>query len=144
MPFNINRETDYAIRVILALSKRIQGVRVSSSVVQEEMLIPKAISQRIIAKLAQAGFINTFFGRKGGIELAHPPSDISLHQIVELFEGSITVSECITEDNDCPFTGTCPVQKCWISLRSAIVEELESTNFEDLALEAQSPEQVVR
>ena len=36
----INRQTDYAVRVILALAKRSEGTRLSTGEIQQEMLIP--------------------------------------------------------------------------------------------------------
>ena len=63
----INRQTDYAVRVILALSKKPQGTRISTSEIGREMLIPPALLQRIVAELANGGFINTQAGRDGGI-----------------------------------------------------------------------------
>jgi len=45
----INRQTDYAARVILALAKRPPGTRLASGHIQREMLIPKALMPRIVA-----------------------------------------------------------------------------------------------
>ena len=59
----INRQTDYAVRVVLALSKKEAGKRVSTSEVGHEMLIPPALLQRIVAELANGKFINTQAGR---------------------------------------------------------------------------------
>ena len=39
----INRQTDYAVRVILALAKQGEGARLSSGEIQREMLIPPAL-----------------------------------------------------------------------------------------------------
>ena len=79
----INRQTDYAIRVILSLAKRGQGERASTSEIRKEMLIPPALAQRIVADLARGGFILTFPGRDGGLMLARPAREINLRQIVE-------------------------------------------------------------
>lgn len=48
----INRQTDYAVRVVLALAQQGEGVRLSTSVIQQRMLIPKALMARIVAQLA--------------------------------------------------------------------------------------------
>ena len=77
----INRQTDYAIRIILALSKHPPGTRKSTSEIRDEMLIPPALSQRIVADLARGNFIQTFPGRDGGIQLARPAEKINLLQV---------------------------------------------------------------
>lgn len=134
--FRINREADYAIRVIVALAKQPPETIISSALVRREMLIPTALSQRIVAKLAKSGLINTYPGRNGGIQLAHPPSEITLCQVVEIFDGPVIVSDCLTKSDACAFSGDCPVQHRWGRLRAVIVKELESTSFDELALEA--------
>ena len=134
--FRISRETDYAIRVIVALAKQPPETIISSAVVRREMLIPTALAPRIVAKLAKSGLINTYPGRNGGIQLARPPSDITLRQVVEIFDGPIIVSDCLTESDVCAFSGACPVQNRWGRLRAIIVKELENTSFDELAVEA--------
>ena len=69
--FRVNRQTDYAVRVVLALSKKPQGTRISTSEIGREMLIPPALLQRIVAELASGGFIETQAGRDGGHHQTH-------------------------------------------------------------------------
>src|SRR4030067_77370 len=104
----INRQTDYAVRIILFLSKREQGERLPTSEIQREMLIPPALIQRIVANLAAGGFITTQAGRDGGITLAHTPADLTLLEGVEYFEGPIFLSDCVVKPEDCPFSTLCP------------------------------------
>jgi DNA-binding IscR family transcriptional regulator len=40
----INRQTDYAIRVVLSLAKREPNLRVSTTEAQQEMLIPPSLA----------------------------------------------------------------------------------------------------
>ena len=82
----INRQTDYAVRVILALTKQGEGARLSSGEIQREMLIPPALMSRIVAQLARAGLVNTFPGREGGLMLPRPAAQITLKDVVEAFE----------------------------------------------------------
>jgi Rrf2 family protein len=134
----INRQTDYAVRVVLALAKRGEGTRLSSPDVQQEMLIPKAFMSRIVAQLSRGGLINTFAGRDGGISLPRPPSQITLKDVVELFEGPILLSECmqVKGEDDCPFQSHCPVSPKWGRIQVAMMREMASITFEDLAKEA--------
>ena len=85
----INRQTDYAIRILLALAKEDEGTRLSSAHIQKEMLIPPAFMGRIVAKLAQEGLLKTHPGRDGGLQLSSPSSQITIKDVVEAFEGPI-------------------------------------------------------
>ena len=134
----INRQTDYAVRVVLALAKRGEGVRLSSTGIQQEMLIPRAFMSRIVAQLSKGGLINTFAGRDGGLSLPRPASQITLKDVVELFEGPVLLSQCmeVKGEDDCPFQSNCPVRPRWGRVQVAMMQEMAAVTFEDLAKEA--------
>ena len=141
----INRQTDYAVRVVLALAKRPKGTRLSSGAIQREMLIPKAFVSRIVAQLASNGLVRTFAGREGGLELPRPASEITLKDVVEVFERPVLLSQCLqpTGEGDCPFINTCPVRSKWGRVQTAMLHEMETITFEDLANEAANLTMVV-
>ncbi len=133
--FRVNRQTDYAIRVLLMLAQKPEGTRLSTSEIGREMLIPAAFLPRIVAQLAQANLLVTFPGREGGLQLPRPAAQITLKDVVELMEGPLLLSECMTGEEACPFEGDCRVRCRWTNLQSRILEELNSTTFADLARE---------
>lgn len=133
--FRVNRQTDYAVRVVLALAKQPPGTRLSSAAIGREMLIPAAFLSRIVAQLAQANLLLTFPGRDGGLQLARPADEITLWDVVGLMEGPFLLSECMLGEQACPFEGDCPVRGRWNRLQKVILEELERTKFSELAQE---------
>jgi Rrf2 family protein len=134
----INRQTDYAVRVILALAKRGEGARLSTAEIQQQMLIPKAFMPRIVAQLAREGLLDTFPGRDGGLSLPRPASQITLRDVVEAFEGPILLSEClqVKGEDDCPFQANCPVRSKWGRVQAAMMREMAAITFEDLVKES--------
>lgn len=134
----INRQTDYAVRVVLALVKLGEGARLSSGEIQQQMLIPPALMPRIVAQLARAGLVNTFPGREGGLSLPRPAAQITLRDVVEAFEGPILLSECMQAkgEEDCPFRADCPVRSKWGRVQVAMLREMTAITFESLAQEA--------
>ena len=130
--FRVNRQTDYAVRVVLALAKKPQGTRLPTSEIGREMLIPPSLLQRIVAELASGGFIKTQPGREGGISLAHQPKEITLLQVVEHFEGPLVISDCILKEGDCPFEDKCPVSCQWKRLNDLLIAEMARITFEHL------------
>jgi Rrf2 family protein len=139
----INRKTDYAIRVLLALAKQGDEAMLPTSQIQQEMLIPRALSLRVVAELSKGGFIVTYPGREGGLKLARPAAEINLRQVVTYFESNFTVSECLHGGGTCPFDNSCPVRCRWARLQALILKELENTTFDELAREAASVADVV-
>jgi Rrf2 family protein len=134
----INRQTDYAVRVILALAQQGEGARLSSGEIQKAMLIPAALMPRIVAQLARQGLLNTFPGREGGLMLPRPAAQITLRDVVEAFEGPILLSECLQAkgEDDCPFRTNCPVSPKWGRVQVAMLREMAAITFESLAQEA--------
>ena len=134
----INRQTDYAVRVVLALAQRGEGTRMSSADIQKEMLIPKAFMVRIVAQLSREGLVNAFPGRDGGLMLPRSASQITLKDVVDVFEGPILLSECmqVKGEDDCPFQSNCPVRSKWGRVQLAMMREMASITFESLANES--------
>src|SRR5215207_1700056 len=134
----INRQTDYAVRILLALAKQGEGARRSSAQIKKEMLIPAALMPRIVAQLARAGLVNTFPGRDGGLVLSRPAGQLTLRDVVEAFEGPILLSEClqVRGEDDCPFQSNCPVRPKWGRVQVAMLREMAAITFEDLLKES--------
>ena len=134
----INRQTDYAVRVVLALAKHGEGARLSSADIQQEMLIPKAFMSRIVAQLSRQRLIRAFPGHEGGLSLPRPAAQITLKDVVDAFEGPILLSAClqVKGEDDCPFQSHCPVRTKWGRVQVAMLREMASITLEDLAKEA--------
>ena len=131
----INRQTDYAVRVVLALSRKPIGKRFLTSEIGREMLIPPVLLQRIVAELAGGGFILTQAGRDGGISLAREPKQITMLQVVEHFEGELYLSDCILKPNECPLERRCPVHCQWVRLKNLLRDEMARITFQQLVEE---------
>ena len=78
----------------------------------------------------------TFAGREGGLQLGRPAEEITLRDVVELIEGPLLLSECMLDEQACPFEGACPVRGCWTGLQKVMLAELVKTDFSTLAKEA--------
>jgi Rrf2 family iron-sulfur cluster assembly transcriptional regulator len=134
--FRINRRTDYAVRVMVALAKRPAGARLSTKAIQDEMLTPRAFLQRIIADLSKAGLVDTYPGPNGGLQLSRPAEEINLRHIWEAIEGALLISDCVQSADACPLYTGCPVHLRWMRLQNLIVKELEGSSLAQLAREA--------
>jgi Rrf2 family protein len=132
----VNRETDYAIRVILALATYPPGEIIPSAVIRQEMLLPESLSVRIISQLAHLNLIKSYPGRNGGIQLARPSAEITLYDVIRGMEGPLTLSECLEEGSHCELSPHCPVQEYWVDLRKRLTGDLKSVNFQNLSKRA--------
>jgi len=133
------RKTDYAIRVILALAKYPPGEIIPSGVIRQEMFLPESLSLQIISRLARLNLIKAYPGRNGGIQLAHPPAEITLYDVICGMEGPISIAECLEEDHHCQLEPDCPVQESWKILKRKMEAELKEINFHQLAKTTSHP-----
>lgn len=131
----INRRTDYAVRVMLALAEHPYGERLSTKSIREEMLVPRAFLERIIAELSRAKLILTFPGPNGGVQLFEKPEIITLRHIWEAIEGPLLISDCLQSPEECPLHENCPVRGCWGGLQKAMQRELEAITISQLSIE---------
>jgi Rrf2 family protein len=128
-----NRETDYAIRVLLALAKYPQGEIIPSGVIRQEMYLPESLSLQIIARLAHLNLIKSYPGRSGGIQLAQPPAEITLYDVISGMEGPVSLSDCLEENHPCQLEPDCPIQSYWKGLQVKLEQELKDANFQQLS-----------
>ena len=131
----ITRETDYAIRCILYLSRKEESI-IMADEISREMSVPKSFLAKILQKLAKAGVVTSFRGVKGGFRLAKKPKQITLLDIIEAIEGPAAMNRCALDASLCNFSGTCTVHPVWVKLRKMVEDYLRKTDFKVLSSSA--------
>ncbi|MDH7490075.1 MAG: Rrf2 family transcriptional regulator [Anaerolineae bacterium] len=129
----INRETDYAARIVLFLARRPPGTRMTAQEVARQCLVPRAIVRRVVTRLSGAGILTSARGVGGGISLARPPAEISLLDVVEAMEGPPILNLCVRDPQECPLMEQCTVHLAWVQASGQLVDYLRNTTFAQLA-----------
>jgi Rrf2 family protein len=132
----IGKQTDYAARILLHLACLGDDVQIPMNEITAKRLIPPPYARRIVARLAGAGFLKTSRGMGGGIRLARPASEITLLEVVSVFEGGMILNRCVDDPEACPFDNICPVQKAWTNATRQLEEHLATVRFDLLAKDA--------
>lgn len=127
----ITRETDYAIRCILHLSKEPERTFVVNEIATAQW-IPKSFLAKILQKLTRVGLVESSRGVKGGFQLAKEPKEITLFDVVVIMEGSVAMNRCTINKRMCNLSNTCPVHPVWVEIRKEIEKRLRKQNFEKL------------
>ena len=128
---HITQESDYAIRIVYCLAK--SGTRRDARSISEEMCVTLRFSLKILGKLAANGIVNSYKGNRGGYELANPPAQVSLKDVINAVEGPYPLSRC-TQDGVCNrgASGVCTFQQVFRKLSDEINEKLQKVNFQML------------
>jgi Rrf2 family protein len=127
----ITRESDYAIRCVLYLSGK-QGTVTMVDEVSREMCIPKSFLAKILQKLTRASIVTSYRGVKGGFEIARPPREISLLDVIESIQGPVAMNVCAVDKKACGLSGSCVVHPVWVEARQQVEKYLRSKNFAQL------------
>ena len=108
----------------------VDPVRLNSAQIAERRNLPQPVVAKLLTTLSLAGIVHGSPGPGGGYRLARPPAEVSLYDVVSLFER--------LEDNvSCPFgpdycgTGPhCPMHFDMLKIRDQLLTFLKTTTFD--------------
>lgn len=132
----LNLKTDYAIRTLLYLA--IKNGTASSTEISEQMAIPRSMISEFAAPLQKAGIMTTSRGTGGGFALCRDPKDISLHEVINLLEGTTRINRCLEDDHKCSrnATETCPVRKFYVQVQGYLEDAFKGKSLASLMEDA--------
>lgn len=129
----ITREADYAIRTVLHLSRHHGKGPISTMDISETMEIPYRFLRKISHNLVEASIAGAVRGKQGGIFLKIAPEDISLLDILKLFdERAINLNICCKSDDACSRSENCPTHERLLQLQERLQKEFSGVKFSDL------------
>jgi Rrf2 family iron-sulfur cluster assembly transcriptional regulator len=102
----VSRQADYAIRVVLDLSRH--GEARIKDIAHRQRLSPSYVG-RISQRLAKTGILDNRRGRLGCLGLACSPDQITLLDVIEAVDGPVKVDRCLLAPDECGRESSCPV-----------------------------------
>ncbi|TKI05966.1 Rrf2 family transcriptional regulator [Martelella alba] len=126
----LTRYTDYALRVIIYLGSRDDGL---SSIAEISALyaISRNNLMKVVQDLAHLGYIEAIRGRSGGIRLGRRPQDINLGTLVRHTEKHIHLVDC----NQCVISPACGLPGVLDEATRAFFAVLDKYTLADLLLQ---------
>lgn len=131
----ITRETDYSMRLVLALADRHKkGISsVSSAEVAAEMDIPYRFLRKLVKRLVVGGLIESRRGKGGGVALAQDPHDISLYDIMKIMgPRGVELSLCTSDPKSCTRSALCKMQHEFSGIQAEVDKRLKRLRMSDL------------
>ena len=86
----------------------------------------------LIPPLRDAGMIRSSRGVRGGYVLAHPPSQITLKDILSVLEGRICLVDCVVDPSFCPRSRDCIPKDIWSDVSQTISRAFDSFTLEKM------------
>jgi Rrf2 family protein len=128
----ITRQTEYAIRTLMELSRIPFGQLLPTRVISERQGIPEVFLTKTIQLLALAGLVQTQRGTQGGVKLAVSGDQITIADIIRAIEGTLALNVCLAENYSCPNMTTCKVHRVFQRAQEAMLSELNRVTLADL------------
>lgn len=127
------KKAEYAINILAELASRQADRFYPSREIAAVHATPPNLVPQLVSTLQKSGLIQSARGSAGGIRLLADPTKITLRQVVELFDGPVGVTRCLTQPDYCVRSGFCPLHSIMGQIQEKIISELERVTIKDLA-----------
>jgi Rrf2 family protein len=106
----LSKTCKYAIRAVayIAYKGNDSDVAVGVKKIKEDIDIPVSFLSKILQTLVRQSILKSYKGPSGGFVLAKKPKEITLLDIVKIFDGESSFSNCLLEKRDCGASDSTP------------------------------------
>lgn len=131
----ITKKAEYAIITLAAMARGPgdQPGYVSSQLLASQAGVPPNLIAQTVAELRRAGWVEARRGPGGGVRLVQDPRRITLRQVIELVEGPMGLTRCLTGRGLCDNRDSCQLRGIWSEAQARMLEVLDRVTVEDLA-----------
>lgn len=137
----LSKKTRYAMLAMVELARSYRQNLLSISAIAQTEHIPPRVLESILLRLKNHGYLQSTRGKAGGYMLACNPGEITLFDIVILFEDSVSMLACLCADDEyrecefCKDESTCPIRNTFAGIYNHTVEVLRTTTLADIIAE---------
>lgn len=134
----LTQRTRYSMLAMVRLAREYGKGTLMINQIAESEKIPKRFLESILLELKKNGYLDSRLGKNGGYFLMKNPKDITLLEIVRLFEGSIAMLKCTSEKfyepcDHCKDELNCSIWDTFRDIREYTYNKLAGTTLEMLA-----------
>jgi Rrf2 family protein len=135
----LSSKAKYAVRAATMLAER-AGIEDWTTTVEiaEQERIPRKFLEAILVQLRDHGIVDSRRGSHGGHRLSRDASEISVADIIRVFDGPLALTPCASVTRfrpctDCADVASCRLQHLMRQARDAVAEVLENCSLDSLA-----------
>jgi Rrf2 family protein len=129
----LSQTAEHALRAVLFLARQPEGTRVPAETIAEALGAPRNYLSKTLGLLAREGLITGARGPTGGFRLERSPHEVTLAEVVELFEEPVgTARVCLEGGRTCSGESPCGAHARWLEVRRAARAPMEETVIADL------------
>jgi Rrf2 family cysteine metabolism transcriptional repressor len=130
----LTTRSEYALLALVYLARNASDEYISIDTIARAQAIPSKFLEQLMLTLKRAHFLRSSKGQHGGYALAKAPDQISLAEIIRLFDGALAPTESVSVH----FYESTPIEKeirlvaVFKEIRDYISDRLEKTTIADV------------
>ena len=125
-----SRKSEYALIALEHIVAHGTGSACSVREISELYQIPFPLLAKIMQEMAGKGLIVSSRGTKGGYQLGKEADEISLADVLEIFDGTLAVADCLKKEKiSCPQWNGCKIKSPFTVLNHKIHEKSYKRRF---------------
>ena len=131
----LTMKAKYALRALTTLARH-GGKPLPAHQLAERAQVPESFLVVILSDLRRAGYVASKRGLQGGHQLAKPPEQIGLGDLIRSIDGPLAPIRCASLTayracSDCPDPDVCATRVLMTDVRNAISDVLDRRTLRD-------------
>lgn len=129
----LSTKSRYGLRILLQIALESDSVpAVKGKDIAKSQDISEAYLEQIMIPLKNSGIIRTVRGCNGGYCLNKTPEEVTVLDIIELFEGKLQLVKCVSDNSLCERCNVCLASEVWGHLSAVLRKEAASITLASL------------
>ena len=128
----LTTKTRYSLRILVQLAANFNDTPVKGKNISSKQNISEPYLEQIMITMKSAGLVRTVRGCNGGYVLNKPPENITVLDIIELFEGNIEFADCLEKSTNCIIFPRCPTKHIWKHLSETLKNEARDITLQKI------------
>jgi Rrf2 family protein len=130
----LTTRSEYALLALVYLARHPMDEYISIDTIAKAQGIPPKFLEQLMLALKRAHFLRSAKGQHGGYALGKTPDQISLAEVIRLFDGALAPTESVSEN----FYESTPIEKekglmeVFKDIRDYVSDKLETTSIADV------------
>ena len=122
----------YGSRAVMEIARTCKDGPVKRKDIVKNQQISDSYLENILIALKNGGVIDTIRGANGGYLLRRSSSDVTLLEIVNILDGTLSPVECLDNPSICSRSQRCATRVAWGKMKEAKEEVLRSITVQEL------------
>jgi Rrf2 family protein len=129
----LTTRSEYALLALAYLARNPKDKYISVDVIAKAQNIPPKFLEQLMLALKRAHILHSAKGQRGGYMLARDPNQISLAEVIRLFDGALAPTESVSKN----FYESTPIEKeknlvvIFKDIRDYVSNKLETATLAD-------------